>query len=337
MQANETLKKMRETLMMHRRSRRTIKTYLLWIQQYMSYIKARPATETREDKIVGFLTFLAVKKHVSASTQKQAMCAIVYLYKRVLRIDVGDISAFTRSSRPQRIPTVFSQQEAWAVLDQLDGLGWLWGALMYGCGLRLGEVCSLRVKDIDIDRRQINVRDGKGGKDRIVPMPEMLVSPLEKHLRKIRPEYENYARRRVQVSLPDSLDRKYPNAPYEWAWFWLFAANGPVQARSDRQQDPAWIGKLYHIHDTAVQKRIGRAIRTAGINKRAGCHTFRHSYATHWLESAEGAHEVALLRLQRLLGHSNPKTTMIYLHCLKQRSDVPSPLDVRPEPLRHAA
>lgn len=331
MQAAETLKEMRETMMMQRKSRRTIKAYLHWVTRYMAHLKSPSAATTREARVISFLTRLAVKEHVSAATQKQALCAVVYLYKRVLRLDLGDISEFTRASRPQRLPEVFSREEAWAAIDQLEGVGWLWGALMYGCGLRLGEVCALRVKDIDIDRRQVSVRDGKGGKDRILPLPELLVAPLEKHLRRLRATYEGFTARRVPVSLPDAIDRKYPQAPFEWRWFWLFPASGPVLARTDRAVDPKWIGKLYHVHSTAVQKRICRAIRAAGIIKKAGCHTFRHSYATHWLESAEGAHEVALLRLQRLLGHNSAKTTMVYLHCIKQQSDVPSPLDRRPQ------
>lgn len=322
MQAEATLKKMRETMIMQRYSRATIKTYLHWVRLYCKHLMACTTTASREERIISFLTRLAVKDHVAAATQKQALCSGIYLYKRVLRIDIGDISSFTRSHRPERLPEVFSRQEAWAALDHLDGEGWLWGALMYGCGLRLGEVCALRVKDIDIDRRRVTVRAGKGDKDRIVPLPAMLVEPLEKQLRKLRPEQARFAAKRVPVSLPDRLDRKYPQAPYEWAWFHLFPATGPAK-------DPQWGGKLHHIHPTAVQKRIARAIRAADIAKKAGCHTFRHSFATHWLENAEGSHEVALLELQRLLGHTNPKTTMRYLH-LVRKSTVPSPLDVRP-------
>jgi integron integrase len=327
MLANEALKKMKESMMLQHKSRKTIKVYLAWASKFIAFLQVQPAGRSREDNVVTFLTRLAAKEHVAASTQKQALCAVVYLYKRALRIDLGDISEFTRATKYQYIPAVFSREEAQRVLDNLDGLGWLWGALMYGCGLRLGEVCALRVKDIDLDRRQVSVRQAKGNKDRIVPLPESLVEPLSKHLRRARPEYERYAAQRTPVSMPDRLDTKYPQAPYEWGWFWVFPAGEPVRQRDTHYVDPRWIGKLYHIHDTAVQKRIGRAIRAAGITKKAGCHTFRHSFATHWLESAGSAQEVAIIRLQRLLGHSSPKTTMIYLHCIKQQSDVPSPLD----------
>lgn len=335
MNPDQTLKKMREDLMMKRRSPKTIKSYLHWVKLFMAFIRTRPAGELREDKIVAFLTMLAVKKHVSANTQKQALCSIVYLCKRVLKVDIGDLSGFTRSGRPQYIPAVFSREEASAVLDNLDGTAELWGYLMYGCVLRLHEVVSLRVKDIDLDRRQVSIKQSKGRKDRIVGLPERTVPLLEKQLRLVRKLHDEYSRCRVPVPLPDALDRKYPNAPYELAWFWLFPASGPVKVHPERKQDPAWIGKLWHVHDTAVQKRIGRAIRDAKITKRAGCHTFRHSYATHWLESAEGSHEIAIIQLQKLMGHSSARTTMIYLHCVKQRTDVPSPLDTLP--VRRAA
>lgn len=336
MNPNETLKKMRETMMMQRKSPKSIKSYLGWIAKFMRFIRCRPAEETREDKVIAFLTELAVKHHVAASTQKQALCAIVYLCKRVMRQDLGDISAFTRSSRPVRIPTVFSRQEVQAVLDSLSGVGELWGGLMYGSGMRLGEVCALRWKDLDYDRRQITIWDGKGMKSRIVPMPEGVVAPLQKHMRNMRIVWERYSQQRIPVAAPDALDRKYPKIPYEWGWFWVFPASEPVKARDDRAVNPAWVGKLWHIHESAVQKQVGRAIYAAGVLKKAGCHTFRHSFATHWLESAGNAQEVAIIRLQRLLGHSTPKTTMVYLHCIKQQSDVPSPLDTLREERRAA-
>ncbi len=327
MNPNETLKKMRETMMMQRKSRKSIKAYLGWVTKFMYFIRCRPAEETREDKAIAFFTELAVKHHVAASTQKQALCSVIYLCKRVLKQDLGDISSFVRSSRPSRIPVVFSREEVQAVLDNLKGLGELWGGHMYGCGMRLGEVCALRVKDLDFDRRQITIWDGKGMKSRIVTMPESMVIPMQKHLRNNHVVWERYAEQRVPVSVPDALDRKFPEIPYEWGWFWVFPASGPVRKHEGRAANPEWLGKLWHIHESAVQKQIGRAIRDAGVLKKAGCHTFRHSYATHWLESAGNAQEVALIRLQRLLGHGSPKTTMIYLHCIKQQSDVPSPLD----------
>jgi integrase len=193
---------------------------------------------------------------------------------------------------------------------------------MYGCGLRLEEVCQIRIKDLDIDRRMIIVREGKGDKDRAVPMPELLVEPLEKHLRIVKEKWQRFSGAGIAVSLPGRLDKKYPKAPHSWEWFWVFPASGPAR-------DPKWEGKLHHVHDTAVQKRTRRAIQSAGIAKKASCHTFRHSFATHWLEGAEGSHEIALKRLQELMGHKDVRTTMIYLHLLPRKTDIPSPLDVR--------
>lgn len=327
MKAGQVIEMLRNTMRLQRKSGKSIKAYVGWTKKFLTFSSARPAGELWEDKVVTFLTRLAVNDHVAASTQKQALCAVVYLFKRVIKKDLGDIAAFVRANRPSRIPVVFSREEVADVIDQLDGVGELWGMLMYGCGMRLGEVCALRAKDLDFDRLQITIWDGKGMKSRIVPMPEGIVVPMQKHLRNQHVTWERYADQKIPVAVPDALDRKYPSIPYEWGWFWVFPVSGPVERRTDRWQDPQWIGKLWHIHDSAVQKRIGRAIKSAGILKKAGCHTFRHSFATHWLESAGSAQEVALIRLQRLLGHGSPKTTMIYLHCIKQQSDVPSPLD----------
>jgi len=317
----EALKRYYETLRILRRSKSTVSTYISWVRQFIDFLPSCSQETTREERISKFLSRLVIKNNISATTQKQALCAIIGFYKLVLKEQVGDLT-FSRSSRPKFLPSVFSRDEAWRILDVLHGVSWIWAAFFYGCGLRLEECCQLRVLDVDLDRRQVNVRRGKGSKDRVVPLPEMLVEPLRKHLRTLKIEHESYSARRVAVSLPDALDRKYPAAPFSWEWFWLFPASGPCK-------DPKWGGKLYHIHHSAVQKRIGRAIRDAKIPKKAGCHTFRHSFATHWLEGAEGSHESALLRLQRLMGHSDPKTTMIYLHLLKPKTDVPSPLDMR--------
>lgn len=335
MKKTEALQRYYEILRVLRRSRSTISTYLSWVRQYIDFLGTCPQTSTREERIGSFLSRLVTKGNVSATTQKQALCAIVGFYKLVMKEPVGEL-VFSHSSRAKFLPAVFSREEVWRVLDNLDGDGWIWAAFMYGCGLRLEECCQLRVMDVDLDRRQVNVRRGKGSKDRVVPLPEMLVDPLQKHLRKVRPLHADYSQKKVPVFLPDALDRKYPAAPFSWEWFWLFPASGPVR---NLAKDPRMHSKtplLYHIHDSAVQKRIIRAIRAARISKKAGCHTLRHSFATHWLEGAEGSHEAALLRLQRLMGHSDPKTTMIYLHLLKPKSDVPSPLDVRPVEARAA-
>ena len=328
MKKAEVLQKMTDIMKLQRKSRNTIKTYTEWLERYMDFLTICKA-ETPEEKIGAFLSHQVKHFNCAASTQKQALCALVFFYKRVAKIELGDLS-FCRATRIPCLPEVFSRQEVWRVLDRLDGDGWLWGALMYGCGLRLDEVCSLRVKDVDIDRRMVYVREGKGGKDRIIPLPELLIEPLQKQLRNLAEVWQAFSSYKVAVSLPDNLAKKYPSAPYSWEWFWFFPANAPAKA-------PEWHGQLWHIHPTAVQKQIRRAILAARIPKKAGCHTFRHSFATHWLENAEGSHEIALKRLQELLGHKDVKTTMIYLHLLPKPQDVASPLDSRPESARRAA
>lgn len=320
MKKAEAMQRLDECCRLQRKSRWTIKAYSEWLGKYIDFLAGCRA-ETVEEKLGQFLTRIVTQDKVSAATQKQALCALIYFYKRVIGMQIGDIS-FLRSKRPARLPEVFSRQEVWRVLDRLEGEGWLWGAIMYGCGLRLEETSQLRIKDVDIDRRLLMVREGKGNKDRVVPLPALLIEPLKKHIRKLEELQAEYAARRVPVSLPDKLDKKYPNAPYSWEWFWLFPASGPCV-------DPKWGGHLYHVHKTAIQKRIRRAILAARIPKKAGCHTFRHSFATHWLEGAEGNHEIALKRLQELLGHKDVKTTMVYLHLLPKLDNVASPLDCR--------
>lgn len=321
MTKQQALKSMSDVMKIKRRSSKTAKVYLHWVGRFIDFLQACNQADSREARIGKFLTMLVSREKVAASTQKQALCAVVFFYKHVLRAEVGDLS-FLWSARPKRLPEIFSRREAWAVLDQLDGVGWLWGALMYGCGLRISEVYRLRVKDVSIHRRTVTVREGKGNKDRVLPMPEMIIQPLEKHLRRLRTVYDRHAASGTPVSLPGALDRKYPNAPYEWSWFWLFPADRPPT-------HPKWQGRLHHIHETAVQKRIRRAIRAAGIQRPASCHTFRHSFATNWLENAEGSHEIAIKRLQDLLGHKDVRTTMVYLHLVTRPHDVASPLDTR--------
>lgn len=318
---------MYNTMRLRNERPKTIKSYLHYFKRFIAHIKISPAGSTPEELVRSFLTRIVINENVSATTQKVAMCSIVYFFKRVIQKPLGDFSGYHRATKAKNIPVVLSREEAGRFIDSLSGIALLWGYFMYGCGLRLGEVCALRVKDIDFDRRQIAICDAKGGKYRYVLMPERMVPELERHMRNLRRIYEEYAARRVPVSLPYALDRKYPNAPYEYGWFYLFPATEPIKMHPGRRQDPAWIGKLHHIHESAIQKRVKRAYAEVGITKKAGCHTLRHSYATHWLEQAEGAHEVALLRLGKLLGHGSPKTTLIYLHCIKHKSDVASPLD----------
>lgn len=320
MRKEEAMTAMSNAMRVQHKSRWTMKAYSDWLAKYIDFLATCHLT-THEEKIGAFLSSIVNRYNVSASTQRQALCALVYFYKRVAKVAVGDLS-FCTAHRAPRLPEVFSRQEVWRVLDRLTGEAWLWGALMYGCGLRLEETCQLRVKDIDLDRRMLMVREGKGNKDRPLPLPELLIEPLRKHLSALEDKHQRFASAKVPVSLPDRLDKKYPAAPFSWEWFWLFPASGPCI-------DPQWQGKLYHIHKTAVQKRIRSAILAAHIPKKAGCHTFRHSFATHWLENAVGSHEIAIKTLQELLGHKDVRTTMIYLHLLTPKTNVASPLDSR--------
>lgn len=322
MKKAEAMTAMLDAMKLQHKSRWTIKAYSEWLAKYIDFLAICPLT-SHEEKIGAFLSSIVNRFNVSISTQRQALCALVYFYKRVVKCELGDLR-FCMARRVARLPEVFSRQEAWRVLDRLSGEAWLWGALMYGCGLRLEETCQLRVKDIDLDRRTLMVREGKGNKDRLFsPLPEQLIEPLRKHIAALADKHQHFAAAGVPVSLPDRLDKKYPAAPFSWEWFWLFPASGTCV-------DPQWQGKLYHIHKTAVQKRIRVAILAARIPKKAGCHTFRHSFATHWLENAEGSHEIAIKTLQELLGHKDVRTTMIYLHLLPKTSNVTSPLDARP-------
>jgi len=314
----EALQKFHEAMRLQGKSWKTIKSYKNCVANYIDFI-ADSHYSSREERIGRFLTKLVMKDDVSASTQGINLNAIIRFYELVRHEDIGRLD-FMRSSKPQIIPTVLSREEAWAVLDNLHGEGWLQGGFMYGCGLRLDETCSIRLMDIYLDRKQIHVHLGKGAKDRVLSIPDILIDPIKAQISAVTVLQRKYADRKVPVSLPGALDKKYPSAPFSLPWFWLFPASGPAVKAP-------WTGSLWHIHPNAVQKKIARAVKAAGILKHATPHTLRHSYATHWLENAEGNHEIAIIRLQKLMGHADPQTTMIYLHCVKQRTDVLSPMD----------
>ena len=306
----------------------TIKSYIGWVAKYIDFI-ANSNYPTREDRIGAYLTHLIDKFNESASTQHQALCAIILFYKIVRKEEVGRLD-FKRSSKPLFLPVILSRKECWSTLDHLSGESWLWDAFMWGCGLRLNELCSLRVMDIDLDRKQIHVHQGKGAKDRILPLPDLLIEPVGKWLRVLRDKFDANLMlpEPVRTWLPGALAKKYPMADLAWGWYWLFPASGPMQNKSKDTSLHVDVPTIFHVHKSAVQKRMHRAFNSAGIVKKATCHTLRHSFATHWLENAEGSHEIAIIRLQKLMGHADPETTMIYLHCVKQRTDVLSPIDV---------
>jgi integron integrase len=255
---------------------------------------------------------------VSASTQNQALCALLFLYRHVLNREIGDLGEVIRARKPKRLPVVMTRDEVKSVLSQLTNDKWLMAALMYGAGLRLMECLRLRVQDLDFSRNEIIVRDGKGAKDRVTMLPESLKKPLQDHLRKVKAFHEkDLADGWGCVLLPDALDRKYPNAPAEWRWQWVFP-----QENRWRNPKTGEEGR-HHTDESLVQKAVRDAVVKAGLTKRASCHTFRHSFATHLLE---GGYDIRTV--QELLGHSDVKTTMIYTHVLNRGpAGVRSPAD----------
>jgi integron integrase len=262
----------------------------------------------------GLLTWLATNRCVSASTQNQALSALLFLYRDVLRIQLGQIENVPRARIPVRVPVVLSRDEVARIMKHLEGVTWIIVALLYGAGLRLQECLELRVKDIDLERRQIVIRRGKGQKDRPTVLPTAVIEPLARHLERTKKQHQgDLARGFGRVVLPLALDRKYPNAPTEWGWQFLFPASRICT-------DPRWGPPTrFHLHESVVQKAVAHEARRAGITKRVGPHTFRHSFVTHLLEDGYDIRTV-----QELLGHANVSTTMVYTHVLNR-----GPLGVR--------
>lgn len=292
--------------------------YINWIKKFIFFNNKKHPNLMGEKEVSEFLTFLAVKQHVSASTQRQALCALIFLYKNVLRINLDELKNITPAKRKKNIPVVFSKEEVRIILSKLDGIKWLIVNILYGSGLRLMEALRLRVKDIDFDFKQIVVRDGKGKKDRITPLPGKLILPLQNQIKKIKIWHENDLRLGYgTVFLPYALEKKYSNASKEFAWQYVFPS-GKIS------KDPrSEVKRRHHIDQTSVQKSVKKAIKEANIPKIGSCHTFRHSFATHLLQNGYDIRTV-----QEVLGHKNLKTTMIYTHVLQRGGlAVQSPLD----------
>jgi integron integrase len=312
------LDQLRESLRSRHYSRRTEQTYCQWVKRFIFFHHVRHPAEMAEPEINAFLTHLAVKEHVSASTQNQALSALLFLYRYVLNRKIGDLGEVIRARKPIRVPIVMTREEVKAVLNNLTGDKWLMASMMYGAGLRLMECLRLRVQDIDFSRSEITIRDGKGAKDRITMLPESLKQPLRRHLVNVRETHENDLKDGWgNVLMPDALDRKYPNAPREWRWQWVF----PQESRWKNTK----IGQegRHHVHETILQRVVRDAVLKAGIVKHAVCHTFRHSFATHLLEAGYD-----IRTIQELLGHKDVSTTMIYTHVLnKGGHGVRSPVD----------
>ena len=299
-------------------SRRTGKTYIHWIRKFILFHNKRHPKEMGAREIEQFLTFLATHRHVSPSTQNQAFSALLFLYKQVLKIELDNIKDVRRAKRTPNLPVVLTRQETRNVLDHLPQDQRLICALMYGSGLRLLECLRLRIKDIDFERREITVRQGKGGKDRRTVLPDGLVSSLQSHLRKVRNRHEQDRKlNQGYVELPMALARKFPKASSSWLWQWVFPATRTYLHQETGER------RRHHYHETALQRAVPRAALEAGITKRVTCHTFRHCFATHLLEDGYDIRTV-----QELLGHSDVSTTMIYTHVLnKGPNAVQSPLD----------
>ena len=299
-------------------SPRTAKAYRRWILRYLRFHGKRHPSELGGAEVTAFLTWLAQERKVSSSTQTQALSALLFLYRHVLGEDLPWLTDVVRAPARQRLPVVLSREEVRAVMRRLEGNDRLIAMLLYGSGLRLLEALGLRVKDVDFEQSQIVVRGGKGDKDRITMLPQALKTELRRHLADGRAVYDRaIARGAGAVTLPHALERKYPGAEREWVWQWVFPARH-IAARSGPEPP-----KQHHLHPSGVQRAVTAAVRQSGIGKRATCHSFRHSFATHLLEDGYDIRTV-----QELLGHYDVSTTMVYTHVLNRGAfGVRSPAD----------
>ena len=302
------LDRVREALRLRHYSPRTEEAYALWIRRFIVFHGRRHPTEMGEAEIATFLSNLAVKQRVSASTQNQALSAILFLYQVVLDRQLNWLDGIVRAKTTTHVPVVLTRDEVRSVLDRMDGPTRLMACLLYGAGLRLLECAHLRVKDVDFGANQIVVRHGKGGRDRRTMLPSGLKAQLQTHLDTVKRQHEeDLARGSGWVELPFALDRKYPTVGRAWAWQWVFPATRHYVERTTGQR------RRHHLHESVLQRAVKLAVLRAGITKPASCHTFRHSFATHLLESGYDIRTV-----QELLGHRDVRTTMIYTHVLNR-------------------
>ncbi len=312
------LDRVRESLRVRHLSLKTEKAYLHWIRRYILFHGKRHPQQMGETEVNAFLTYLAIKRKVSPSTQTQALCALVYLYKIVLEKELGELEGLIRAPKRRRIPMVLTRDEVKAVFAGLTGEMHLLLSLLYGTGMRLSEGLRLRVKDVDLDQNQITVRDGKGAKDRMTVLPESLKRPLVSHLRQVKQIHDGDLKQgQGRTNLPYALARKYPGAAAQWGWQHVFPAAGI-------SRDPRTGGShRHHIHERNVQRAFAEAVRRSGIAKSATVHTLRHSFATHLLIA-----NYDIRTVQELLGHRSVKTTMIYTHVLNRGGrGIQSPVD----------
>ena len=317
-QPSKLLHLVRDRLRLKHYSIRTETQYVQWIRRFILFHNKRHPQDMGVVEVEMFLTHLAVEGKVAAATQNQALSAILFLYREVLGINLPWLDGVVRAKQPQRLPVVLTRQEISGVLDRMSGLHGMMARLLYGTGMRLMECVRLRVKDVDFERAEIVVRDGKGAKDRVTMLPTSLILPLQEHLRWCRQLFEDdKAKGMATVYLPDALDRKYPNAASDWAWQYFFpAASYSVDLRSG-------VKRRHHVDEKALQRAVKKAVQASDVAKLATPHTFRHSFATHLLQSGYDIRTV-----QELLGHADVATTMIYTHVLnKGGRGVTSPLD----------
>jgi integron integrase len=320
------LARLRLSLRSRHYSPRTEQAYLAWIRRFVAFHGRKHPRELGAPDIEAFLDHLAANRQVSASTQNQALSALLFLYQ-VLERDLGEFRGVVRAKRPERLPVVLTPSEVSLLLAQMTGVTSLMSRLMYGAGLRLAECTSLRIKDLALERREIRIRDGKGRKDRVAPLPRILIDPIARHLDAVRDQHRADLQLGAGfVELPDGLARKYPNAPREWPWQWLFpATRGYIHPATGQR-------RRHHLHDTVVQRAVRRAALAAGLSKPVSPHTLRHCFATHLLEAGYD-----IRTIQELLGHRDVATTMIYTHVLNRGAlGVESPLDRLAAPHPHS-
>ncbi len=311
------LVQLRRAIQVRHYSRRTEQAYLAWIRRFIVFNGTRHPRELGAAEVTSFLSGLAARG-VSASTQNQALSAILFLYDVVIGQRLPWMNDIVRAQRPLRLPVVLSREEAALLLARLRGPVWLMASLIYGAGLRLLECAELRVKDLNFDRGEVTVRDGKGGKDRVTMLPGAIKSPLVDHLRRVQVQHAaDLVAGRGAVALPGALRVKYPGASKEWAWQWVFPATRFYRDRETGEQ------RRHHLHESVLQRAVKGAARAAAISRPATCHSLRHSFATHLLEAGYD-----IRTIQELLGHRDVSTTMIYTHVLNQGGrGVRSPLD----------
>lgn len=320
-QPPKLLEQLRNRVRFKHYSLATERQYVHWVKRFILFHNKRHPHEMGPAEVEAFLTHLAVDGHVSASTQNQALSALLFLYREVLEQDLPWLQEVVRVKRPARLPVVLTQTEVTEVLERMQGVHGLMARLLYGTGMRLMEVVRLRVKDVDFERLEIVVRDGKGGKDRVTMLPRKLATPLQEHLVWRRRLFEDdTAKGMADVFLPDALERKYPNAGKSWGWQYIFPSGSySVDPRSGAE-------RRHHMDEKLLQRSMKKAVQAASIAKPATPHTLRHSFATHLLQSGYD-----IRTIQELLGHADVATTMIYTHVLNQGGKgVASPLDALP-------